>query len=42
MTYANLQQFIDGVANTASETFPSNPNEPFNFLNLDVYAQDTV
>ena len=40
-TYANLQQFIDGVANTASETFPSNLNEPFNFLNLDVYAQDT-
>jgi hypothetical protein len=41
VTYANLQQFIDGVANTAAETFPSNPNEPFNFLNLDVYAQDT-
>ena len=41
MTYANLQQFIDGVANTASQTFPSNANEPFNFLNLDVYAQDT-
>ncbi len=41
VTYANLQQFIDGVANTASQTFPSNPNEPFNFLNLDVYAQDT-
>jgi hypothetical protein len=40
-TYANLQQFIYGVANTASTTFPSNPNEPFNFLNLDVYAQDT-
>ncbi|MGC2818460.1 MAG: carboxypeptidase regulatory-like domain-containing protein [Candidatus Sulfotelmatobacter sp.] len=40
-TYANLQQFIEGVANTASETFPSNANEPFNFLNLDVYAQDT-
>ncbi len=39
--YANLQQFIDGVANTASETFPSNANEPFNFLNLDLYAQDT-
>ena len=36
-----MQQFIDGVANTASETFPSNANEPFNFLNLDVYAQDT-
>ena len=41
VTYANLQQFIDRVANTASETFPSNLNEPFNFLNLDVYAQDT-
>ncbi len=41
VTYANLQQFINGVANTASKTFPSNPNEPFNFLNLDVYAQDT-
>ena len=41
VTYANLQQFIDGVANTASEAFPSNRNEPFNFLNLDVYAQDT-
>jgi hypothetical protein len=41
VSYANLQQFIEGVANTASETFPSNANEPFNFLNLDVYAQDT-
>src|ERR1700691_4205971 len=41
VTYANLQQFIHGVANTASQTFPSNSNEPFNFLNLDVYAQDT-
>jgi hypothetical protein len=41
VTYANLQQFINGVANTASQTFPSNANEPFNFLNLDVYAQDT-
>jgi len=41
VTYANLQQFIYGVANTASKTFPSSANEPFNFLNLDVYAQDT-
>jgi hypothetical protein len=41
VTYANLKQFIDGVANTASESFPSNTNEPFNFLNLDLYAQDT-
>ena len=41
VTYANLQQFINGVANTTSETFPSSANEPFNFLNLDLYAQDT-
>ena len=41
VTYANLQQFIYGAANTASESFPSNQNEPFNFLNLDLYAQDT-
>ena len=41
VTYANLQQFINGVANTASKTFPSYANEPFNFLNLDLYAQDT-
>jgi len=41
VTYANLQQFIYGVASTASKTFPTSANEPFNFLNLDVYAQDT-
>ncbi|MFZ0480699.1 MAG: carboxypeptidase regulatory-like domain-containing protein [Terriglobales bacterium] len=41
VTYATLQQFISGVANTASQTFASNANEPFNFLNLDLYAQDT-
>jgi hypothetical protein len=41
VTYANLQQFIYGAASTASQTFPSNVNEPFNFLNLDLYAQDT-
>ena len=41
ITYANLPQFIYGVANTASKTFPSSANEPFNFLNLDVYVQDT-
>jgi hypothetical protein len=41
VTYATLSQFIDGVASTASKTFPSSTNEPFNFLNLDLYAQDT-
>ena len=39
--YATLPQFIYGVASTATETFPTAANEPFNFLNLDLYAQDT-
>jgi hypothetical protein len=41
VTYSTLQQYIDGVASTATETFPTSGNEPFNFLNLDLYAQDT-
>ncbi|MGA8222371.1 MAG: carboxypeptidase regulatory-like domain-containing protein [Candidatus Acidiferrales bacterium] len=41
VTYATLPQFIYGVASTAMETFPTSANEPFNFLNLDFYAQDT-
>jgi hypothetical protein len=41
VTYTTLPQYIYGVASTASETFPASPNEPFNFLNLDLYAQDT-
>jgi hypothetical protein len=41
VTYANLEQYIDGIANTATETFPTSANKPFNFLNLDLYAQDT-
>jgi hypothetical protein len=39
--YTTLPQFIYGVASTATETFPLSANEPFNFLNLDLYAQDT-
>ena len=39
--YATLPQYIYGVASTATKTFPQSPNEPFNFLNLDLYAQDT-
>src|SRR6202035_2857011 len=31
----------DGIASTATKTFPTSANEPFNFLNLDLYAQDT-
>jgi hypothetical protein len=41
VTYSTLQQYIDGTASTATETFPTSDNEPFNFLNLDLYAQDT-
>jgi len=41
VTYTTLPQFIYGVASTATQTFPSSANEPFNFLNLDLYAQDT-
>ncbi len=41
VTYTDLPQFIYGVASTATKTFPTNLNEPFNFLNLDLYAQDT-
>ena len=41
VTYTTLPQFIYGVASTATKTFPTSANEPFNFLNLDFYAQDT-
>jgi hypothetical protein len=41
VAYTTLPQFVYGVASTASKTFPASANEPFNFLNLDVYAQDT-
>jgi hypothetical protein len=41
VTYTTLPQFIYGVASTTSKTFPTSANEPFNFLNLDLYAQDT-
>src|SRR5580693_1046970 len=41
VTYATLPQFIYGVASTASKTFPLANSQPYNFLNLDLYAQDT-
>jgi hypothetical protein len=40
-TYTTLPQYIYGVASTVTKTFPTSANEPFNFLNLDLYAQDT-
>jgi hypothetical protein len=41
VTYTTLPQYIYGVASTVTGTFPASANEPFNFLNLDLYAQDT-
>src|SRR6202049_2174718 len=41
VAYTTLPQFIYGVASTATQTFPLSANEPFRFLNLDLYAQDT-
>jgi hypothetical protein len=41
VSYTDLPQFVYGVASTATQSFPVNANEPFNFLNLDLYAQDT-
>ncbi len=41
VNYTTLPQFIYGVASTASKTFPLANSQPYNFLNLDVYAQDT-
>jgi hypothetical protein len=41
VTYTTLPQFIYGVASTASETFPISDSEPYNFLNVDLYAQDS-
>jgi hypothetical protein len=41
VTYTTLPQYIYGVASTATKSFATSANEPFNFLNLDLYAQDT-
>ena len=41
VTYTTLPQFIYGVASTASKTFPLANSQPYNFMNLDLYAQDT-
>ena len=41
VTYTTLAQFVHGVASTASKTFPIANSQPYSFLNLDLYAQDT-
>lgn len=39
--YTTLPQFIYGVASTASRSFPTANNQPYNINNIDLYAQDT-
>ncbi len=39
--YTTLGQFVHGVASNASRAFPLANNQPYNILNLDLYAQDT-
>jgi hypothetical protein len=41
VTYTDLPQFIYGVASTATRTYPVADSQPFNFLNVDLYAQDS-
>ncbi len=41
VTYTTLPQFMHGLASTATRTFPQANSQPYNFLNLDLYAQDT-
>ena len=41
VNYTTLPQYMYGVASTATKTFPLANSQPYNFLNLDLYAQDT-
>lgn len=42
VTYSTLAQFTYGVASTATKAFPVAASQPFNYLNLDLFAQDAV
>jgi hypothetical protein len=42
VTYTTLAQFIYGVASTATKSFPTAASQPFNYLDVDLFAQDTV
>ena len=42
VTYTTLAQFIYGVASTATKAFPFAASQPFNYMNMDLFAQDTV
>ena len=41
VNYTTLAQLVHGVASTVSKTFPLAYSQPYRFLNLDLYAQDT-
>ena len=41
VTYTDLPEFIHGVASTATRTYPLAASQPFDFLNVDLYAQDS-
>jgi hypothetical protein len=42
VTYTTLAQFIYGVASTATASYPIAASQPFNDLNLDLFALDTI
>jgi hypothetical protein len=42
VTYTTLPQFIYGAASTATKAFPVAASQPFNYLNVDLYAQDSI
>ena len=42
VTYTSLAQFTYGAASTATAAFPIAESQPFNYLNLDLFAQDTI
>jgi len=42
VTYTTLPQFIYGVASTATQSFPLAASQPFDYLNADLYAQDSI
>ena len=42
VTYTTLSQFIYGIASTATKSFPVAASQPFNYLNVDFYAQDSI
>jgi Carboxypeptidase regulatory-like domain len=41
VTYTDLPQFVYGAASTALTSYPLAASEPFNFLNVGLYAGDT-